>query len=54
MFLEKASDEEVLREARRQIAIAGPDNFILSVGSPFTPGTSLERIRFFCESTRLI
>ena len=54
MFLEKASDEEVLREARRQIAIAGPDNFILSVGSPFTPGTSLERVRFFCESTRLI
>ncbi len=54
-FLEKASDEQVLAEARRQIDIAGRDgNFVLSVGSPFTPGTSLERVRLFCESTRLI
>jgi len=54
LFLEKASDQEVLEEVRRQIAVAGPENFIISVGSPMTPGTSLERVRLFCESTRLI
>jgi len=54
-FLEKASDHEVLAETRRQIDIAGTDgNFVLSVGSPFTPGTSLERVRLFCQSTRMI
>lgn len=54
MFLEKASDRQVLAEVRRQIEVAGPANFVLSVGSPFTPGTSLERVRLFCESTRMI
>jgi hypothetical protein len=54
-FLEKASDEEVLAEVRRQIDVAGRDgNFVLSVGSPFTPDTSLERVRLFCQSTRMI
>ncbi len=53
-FLGRASDAEVLSEVRRQIEVAGPDRFVLSVGSPFTPETSLERVRFFCESTRLL
>jgi uroporphyrinogen-III decarboxylase len=53
-WLEKATDREVLDEAKRQIDIAGPDRFILSVGSPFTPGTSLDRVKLFCESTRMI
>jgi uroporphyrinogen decarboxylase len=54
-FLEKASDEEVLSEVRRQIDVAGSDgSFVLSVGSPITPGTPLDRVRLFCESTRLI
>jgi hypothetical protein len=53
-WLERATDREVLDEAKRQIEIAGPDKFILSVGSPFTPGTSLDRVKLFCESTRMI
>jgi len=53
-WLERATDQEVLDEAKRQIEIAGPEKFILSVGSPFTPGTSLDRVRLFCESTRMI
>jgi hypothetical protein len=53
-WLERATDREVLDEAKRQIEIAGPERFILSVGSPFTPGTSLDRVKLFCESTRMI
>ncbi|NIQ99328.1 MAG: hypothetical protein GTN78_03895, partial [Gemmatimonadales bacterium] len=54
-WLQEASDEEVLVEARRQVSIAGADGrFILSTGSPLTPGTSLERVKLFCESTRLM
>ena len=54
-FLEKASDDEVLAEARRQIDLAGSDgNFVLSVGSPFTPDTTLDRVRLFCQSTQVI
>ncbi len=52
-WLERATNGEVMAEVRRQIAIAGRDGkYVLSVGSPFTPGTSLERVRFFCESTQ--
>ena len=55
LFVEKASDEELLAEVRRQIEVAGRDgNFVVSIGSPFTPGTSLERVRFFCDSTKLL
>jgi hypothetical protein len=54
-FLERASDEELVAEVRRQIEVGGPDgNFVVSVGSPFTPGTTLERVRLFCESTQHI
>ena len=53
-FIERASDQELLDEVKRQIDVAGPDRFILSTGSPLTPGTSLDRVKFFCESTRLI
>jgi uroporphyrinogen-III decarboxylase len=52
-FVEKASDDEVVAEVRRQIAVAGEDDrYVLSVGSPFTPGTSLSRVKLFCESTQ--
>jgi hypothetical protein len=54
-WLAGATDAEVLAEVRRQIAVAGADgNFVLSVGSPFTPETSLERVRFFCQATRML
>lgn len=54
LFVERASDEELLDEVRRQINVAGRHNFILSLGSPLTPGTSLERVRLVTESTRRI
>jgi hypothetical protein len=54
LFIEKASDEEVLAEVKRQVNIAGRHNFILSLGSPLTPGTSLDRVRLVTESTRRI
>ena len=54
LFVERASDEELLGEVRRQINVAGRHNFILSLGSPLTPGTSLERVRLVTESTRRI
>jgi hypothetical protein len=51
-FLEKASDDAVMEEVRRQVSVAGPARLALSCGSPFTPDTSLDRVRLFCESTR--
>lgn len=54
-FVETCSDAELLAEVRRQIDVAGRDgNFVVSVGSPLTPGTSLERVRLFCDSTRIL
>ena len=53
-FIEHASDEDLLAEVRRQIDTAGPERFVLSAGSPLTPDTSLERVRSFCLSTRLL
>lgn len=53
LFLETASDRELLLEVRRQIAVGGPaDRFVVSTGSPLTPRTTRERLRFFVESTR--
>jgi len=54
LFVEKASDGELLAEVKRQINVAGRHNFILSLGSPLTPGTTLERVRLVTESTRRI
>lgn len=54
LFVERATDEELLAEVRRQISAAGRHNFILSLGSPLTPRTSLERVRLVTESTRRI
>jgi hypothetical protein len=49
-ILEKGSEEQLGNELARQLA-AGRKNgsrFIMSVGSPVTPGTPVERVRFFC------
>ena len=54
LFVQNASDDEVLAAVRRQINIAGRHNFILSLGSPLTPATTLERIRLVTESTRRV
>jgi len=54
LFVEKASDGELLAEVKRQINVVGRHNFILSLGSPLTPGTTLERVRLVTESTRRV
>ena len=47
--------EDILAEVRRQIDVAGQSGrFVLSIGEPLPQGTSPERVRFFCDSTRLI
>jgi hypothetical protein len=49
--LQNGTDEELRTEISRQIA-AGRRNgnrFIMSIGSPVTPGTPVERVRLFCD-----
>ena len=49
--LQNGSDEQLRAEIRRQIA-AGRQNasrFVMSIGSPVTPGTPVERVRLYCE-----
>jgi hypothetical protein len=46
------ADEKTLRaEIRRQIGIGRRNNsrFIMSIGSPVTPGTSAEQVRLYCD-----
>ena len=50
-LLEKGSDEDLRREIERQIE-AGRRNgsrFVMSLGSPVTPGTTAERVRRYCD-----
>jgi len=50
-FLGAASEKELRREIARQIA-AGRRNasrFIMSIGSPVTPATPVERVRLYCD-----
>ena len=50
-LLQNGSEEQLRNEITRQIA-AGRRNgsrFIMSVGSPVTPGTSPERVRLYCD-----
>jgi len=55
MLVAEGRPEEILAEVRRQISAAGArGRFVVSIGEPLPPGTRPERIRFFCDSTRLI
>jgi len=50
-LLEKGSEAELRAEIARQIA-AGRRNgsrFIMSLGSPVTPGTTVDRVRLYCD-----
>ena len=50
-ILQDGSEEELRAEITRQIA-AGRRNgnrFIMSIGSPVTPGTPVERVRLYCD-----
>jgi hypothetical protein len=49
--LQDGSEEQLRAEIRRQIA-AGRRNgnrFVMSIGSPVTPGTPVERVRLYCD-----
>jgi uroporphyrinogen-III decarboxylase len=53
-ILQDADEAGLRREIHRQIA-AGRRNggrFIMSLGSPVTPGTQAERVRRYCELVR--
>jgi hypothetical protein len=53
-LLPRASESDLRAEIARQIA-AGRRNgsrFIMSIGSPVTPGTSVERVRLYCDLAR--
>ena len=55
-LLEHGTEQELRREIERQIR-AGRRNgnrFIMSIGSPVTPGASMERVRLFCRLSREI
>ncbi|MCL2518727.1 MAG: uroporphyrinogen decarboxylase family protein [Oscillospiraceae bacterium] len=50
-FLPVCTEDELQAEIKRQIA-AGRKNknrFIMSMGSPVTPGTSVEKVRLYCD-----
>ena len=55
-LLETGTEDEVRAEIARQIA-AGRRNrsrFVMSLGSPVTPGTSVARVRQYCTWTRAL
>ena len=55
-LLPHATEEALAAEIRRQIA-AGRRNggrFVMSPGSPVTPGTSVERVRTYCRLARAL
>jgi hypothetical protein len=49
--LQDASEEQLRAEIARQIAAGrrNGDRFIMSIGSPVTPGTPVERVRLYCD-----
>lgn len=54
--LQNGTDDDLKREIERQIE-AGRRNrgrFIMSLGSPVTPGTTVERVRLYCDLAREI
>ena len=55
MQVVEGGPEDILGEVRRQIDAAGESGrFVVSIGEPLPQGTAPERVRFFCDSTRLI
>lgn len=53
-ILEKGSEELLRLEIERQISAGrkNKDRFIMSLGSPVTPGTTPERVKLYCELGR--
>jgi uroporphyrinogen-III decarboxylase len=53
-LLERGTEPDLTRELSRQIAAGRRNNnrFIMSTGSPVTPGTSMSRVRRYCDLVR--
>lgn len=53
-LLENGSEEQLRREIARQVEAGRGNNgrFIMSIGSPVTPGTSAARVRLYCDLAR--
>jgi len=55
ILIEQGPPEDILAEVRRQISATGENGrFVVSTGEPIPPWIQPERVRFFCDSTRLI
>ena len=50
-ILQDGTEEQLRAEISRQIAAGGQNGgrFIMSLGSPVTPGTSVKRVRLYCD-----
>ena len=53
-ILQNGSETQLREELKRQIRAGRKNNsrFIMSLGSPVTPQTSVERVRFYCDLAR--
>ncbi len=53
-ILQDGNDEQLKAEISRQLAAGGQNGgrFIMSVGSPVTPGTSVDRVQRYCDLVR--
>ena len=49
VLVNDGSPEEIEAEARRQAEAALPGPFVISIGSPFTLDTPVDRVQFFCR-----
>ena len=55
LLVEEGEPEDILAEVRRQISAEGESGrFVVSIGEPLSQSTRPERVRLFCDSTRLI
>ena len=55
LLVEEGEPEDILTEVRRQIRAEGETGrFVVSIGEPLSQTTQPERVRLFCDSTRLI
>ena len=55
LLVEDGEPEDILAEVRRQISVEGETGrFVVSIGEPLSQSTRPERVRFFCDSTRLV
>ena len=55
LLVEEGEPEDILAEVRRQIRTEGETGrFVVSIGEPLSQASQPERVRLFCDSTRLL